>query len=486
MLAADYDVQVRALPAWVNIAQELYLPLWMAERMFEDGIITRSQYGKIRHLDNLVTGLSTRRDETSRTAAAVQYRPEWHNTRLLAREVLRELGIKQQVPDLRQVSWMVFEGRAEPAAVREPVQALLDQLQTLSADDEVAIQHSMLATWYVTERKHTRYLSPGQPRQTFEGFVPGELLDLIPTDAEFNSVIEQLGRLLNGPPPLDASAANQYRRLPLAIQLEAIPKIVAVLRRYWGIDPDVPGQVVGVLEEILERAIRYGFALGSDHEALLAEACQAILTIATREVGPNQSGLEARRVVQLWRKTARKMKLTHAQEQMRAESSVESARRALSHIVVAYQRTVRPRRAWRRLAGEERRQEPYNAGTTFTWRVERAWIKGDDRIATSGVVTSLIDLPSADSDVQIFTGNRLPTRARLRDIEFYAWPPRMRLVLEGIPADDVPPGALVTSQDPQLIKAAREVAEIARARGIDPSPWEPPEDPPYSDIDTDK
>lgn len=111
LLAAEWAAQVRALPAFVDIPDEVALTFDEVYRFVEDlgsaGLITPAQRTMLDGIDRLLAEMS--KDSSLWTIDALRTAARWHEVRSSARALLDALGEKPQPPCLFWVRYVPYE-----------------------------------------------------------------------------------------------------------------------------------------------------------------------------------------------------------------------------------------------------------------------------------------------------------------------------------------------------------------------------------------
>jgi glycogen debranching enzyme len=107
LLGADYEAQVRILPEFVHIPDEVAITygeaFLLADQILEAGLIDNATYTKLQNVDKYLEQMDDSKELW--TLDALRTRPEWTRVRTLAREMLKSLGITMATPDLE---WMTY------------------------------------------------------------------------------------------------------------------------------------------------------------------------------------------------------------------------------------------------------------------------------------------------------------------------------------------------------------------------------------------
>jgi hypothetical protein len=102
LLAASYEQQVKALPAFVAIPDEVALTFSEAfllnDPLVKKGLITFDQQIALKQLDALLEQMSD--DKNLWTLTSLQAAPEWEHVRQEAEHILQSFRIPKQTPDL--------------------------------------------------------------------------------------------------------------------------------------------------------------------------------------------------------------------------------------------------------------------------------------------------------------------------------------------------------------------------------------------------
>lgn len=110
LVAADYDVQRRVLPAFVVVPDEIALTFENAmdliDQIVDAGLLTNEQVALLKKLDALFEKQSDGCHESFWTMDAIQNDPTWAAIRTLARKILLSLNQPVREPEL---SWIRYE-----------------------------------------------------------------------------------------------------------------------------------------------------------------------------------------------------------------------------------------------------------------------------------------------------------------------------------------------------------------------------------------
>src|SRR5579859_8177862 len=102
LLAACYEQQVKALPAFVDVPDEVALTFGEAflltDPLVKEGLITIYQQAELKQLDALLDQMSDNKDLW--TLTALQASPQWEHVRHLAENILKSFLIPKEMPDL--------------------------------------------------------------------------------------------------------------------------------------------------------------------------------------------------------------------------------------------------------------------------------------------------------------------------------------------------------------------------------------------------
>jgi len=112
LLAADYAVQRKAIPSVAHLPDELALIYTdcllcverSANKLMNSSILSESALRKLRQLDDALEYMSG--EPNLWTIDALIHSSEWSQVRMNAREILRELGIPPQTPQLDWISYL--------------------------------------------------------------------------------------------------------------------------------------------------------------------------------------------------------------------------------------------------------------------------------------------------------------------------------------------------------------------------------------------
>ncbi len=107
LLAADYEAQIKQLPDFVHIPDELALiyseSVLLAEQIARTSLITQDQVAKLRELDLALEDMS--REKSLWTLEAVRNSAEWQRIKSMAKDLLALLNQQVHPPDL---SWIKY------------------------------------------------------------------------------------------------------------------------------------------------------------------------------------------------------------------------------------------------------------------------------------------------------------------------------------------------------------------------------------------
>lgn len=107
LLAADYDIQIKVLPNFVHVTDEIALifdditPFF--DTFFEDNLINMEIRGELDNLNRLLEQMSSKKELWNLTSLKVA--DEWQNIRSIAVRILKMFGKEKQVPNL---FWLQF------------------------------------------------------------------------------------------------------------------------------------------------------------------------------------------------------------------------------------------------------------------------------------------------------------------------------------------------------------------------------------------
>jgi hypothetical protein len=107
LLAAEYTVQVGALPDFVHVPDEIastYSESFLLAEVIQDaGLINQEQLTRLRELDEVLACMSE--DETLWTHEALKHGADWSAVRTRASDLLTLLSEQQRIPEL---SWLTY------------------------------------------------------------------------------------------------------------------------------------------------------------------------------------------------------------------------------------------------------------------------------------------------------------------------------------------------------------------------------------------
>jgi hypothetical protein len=108
LLAACYEHQVNALPAFVDVPDEVALTfseaLLLADPLVKKGLITTDQQAELKQLDALLEQMSDNKNLW--TLSSLQASPEWEHVRHLAETILKSFQIPKEKPNLFWVQYI--------------------------------------------------------------------------------------------------------------------------------------------------------------------------------------------------------------------------------------------------------------------------------------------------------------------------------------------------------------------------------------------
>jgi hypothetical protein len=101
-LATDAETLIKAFPPMIpaadEVANEFDDHLYFAERLVDEGLITREMMEHVRAVDRFLSEMSDRHDDSLWTDEALRTRKEWDEVRRLAREALAAMGCELEPP----------------------------------------------------------------------------------------------------------------------------------------------------------------------------------------------------------------------------------------------------------------------------------------------------------------------------------------------------------------------------------------------------
>jgi hypothetical protein len=107
LVAAEYSVQISALPDFVVKTDEIALTYYdcflLADQILEANLITKKQYESLSEINRRMSLMSKKKKYW--TLKSLKHDPEWEELRSLAKDVLKGLGIPQDIPIL---DWIFF------------------------------------------------------------------------------------------------------------------------------------------------------------------------------------------------------------------------------------------------------------------------------------------------------------------------------------------------------------------------------------------
>jgi hypothetical protein len=109
LLAADYDTQVKSLPDFVHVPDEVLLEygdsFLLAKQVLVAGLIDASQYVRMQELCDAIDDIAVPA-QYDEALAAMKSHPSWQVLRSKAADVLRALGIEKRPPDLSHITYV--------------------------------------------------------------------------------------------------------------------------------------------------------------------------------------------------------------------------------------------------------------------------------------------------------------------------------------------------------------------------------------------
>jgi len=109
LLAADFDVQRKALPAFVLVPDEVALTfdgaMAVIDQIGDAGLLTSKQIELLEKIDAILDKMSGSGHESFWTPDAMEHDPTWKEVRTLARKTLHSLNQQVREPDL---GWMHY------------------------------------------------------------------------------------------------------------------------------------------------------------------------------------------------------------------------------------------------------------------------------------------------------------------------------------------------------------------------------------------
>lgn len=104
LLAADFDVQRKALPAFVPVPDEVALTFESAmatiDQIGDAGLLTRKQIELLEKINGILDTMSGSGHESFWTPDAMRHDPTWNDVRILARKILHSLNQQLREPAL--------------------------------------------------------------------------------------------------------------------------------------------------------------------------------------------------------------------------------------------------------------------------------------------------------------------------------------------------------------------------------------------------
>ena len=109
LLSADYSTQVDAIPKFVVIPDEIALIyhecVLLLDQISEAGFLKEEDVRQLVEIDDKFNEMNTEADFWS--LESLQHHPEWNKIRMVAKKILRSLGVPKAKPDL---DWITFVG----------------------------------------------------------------------------------------------------------------------------------------------------------------------------------------------------------------------------------------------------------------------------------------------------------------------------------------------------------------------------------------
>jgi hypothetical protein len=116
LLAADYSTQVDALPKYVVVPDEIALIyhecVLLLDQISEAGFLKEEVARQIVELDDKFNKMNLEANFWS--LESLQRHPEWNKIRMVAKNILRSLGVPQSKPDLDWITLVDGNGAEEP------------------------------------------------------------------------------------------------------------------------------------------------------------------------------------------------------------------------------------------------------------------------------------------------------------------------------------------------------------------------------------
>jgi hypothetical protein len=109
LLAADFDTQVKSLPGFVHVPDEVLLTygdnFLLAKQVLSAGLIDESQYALMQELYDALDRVAVYKgyDEA---LEAMKSHPSWQVLRSQAADALCALGIEKRPPDLSHITYV--------------------------------------------------------------------------------------------------------------------------------------------------------------------------------------------------------------------------------------------------------------------------------------------------------------------------------------------------------------------------------------------
>jgi hypothetical protein len=114
LLAADFDVQRKALPTFVLVPDEIALTFDSAMAVIDEirdaGLLTNTQVELLNRINTILDSMSGTGHESFWTPEVMQHDPAWNKVRSLARKALHSLDQQIRKPDLGWIHYVPSRG----------------------------------------------------------------------------------------------------------------------------------------------------------------------------------------------------------------------------------------------------------------------------------------------------------------------------------------------------------------------------------------
>jgi hypothetical protein len=114
LLAADFDMQHKALPAFVLVPDEVALTFDSAmaviDQIADADLLTHKQIALVNRINTILDTMSGNEHASFWTPEAMKHDPTWNEIRLLARKTLHSLNQQLREPDLGWIHYVPSSG----------------------------------------------------------------------------------------------------------------------------------------------------------------------------------------------------------------------------------------------------------------------------------------------------------------------------------------------------------------------------------------